>query len=183
MIQKMENLTQAPEETTVNETVTETVQEETTTGQHEPAIEEPKSELEKMIQARTGLFEVPLTIDDVKWLKNQCNSKFSFKGPNDAFMLMTVYFGLDSCLQHYAGAKEVKSVKLTAGTIEGLAVLVQKYEGTGVPAAQKVFNVAVGIQSAIGQMRALDQQIDTLEKAMQAANEEPQTEQPTETAL
>ena len=176
----MENLTQAPEETTVNETVAENTQ-EATLDQNEP------TELEKMIQARTGLFEVPLTIDDVKWLKNQCNSKFSFRGPNDAFMLMTVYFGLDSCLQHYAGAKDVKSVKLTAGTIEGLAVLVQKYEGAGVPAAQKVFNVAVGIQAAIGQMRALDQQIEALEKAAQAA-EEPQTddavtEQPSETAL
>ena len=179
----MENLTQAPEETTVNETVAETTQDEATLSQEEAATEAPKSELEKMIQARTGLFEVPLTIDDVKWLKNQCNSKFSFRGPNDAFMLMTVYFGLDSCLQHYAGAKDVKSVKLTAGTIEGLAVLVQKYEGAGVPAAQKVFNVAVGIQSAIGQMRALDQQIEALEKAMDSEAEAPQPEQPSESAL
>lgn len=145
-------------------------------NQDQPTQPEP-SVLEKLTEARTGLFEVPITIEDVKWLKNQCNSKFTFKGPNDAFMLMSVYLGLDGCINHYAKQKDVTSVKLTAGTIEGLAIFINKYEGVGSLAAQRIFNVAVNLQQAIGQMRELDRMIEALEKESQE-KEAPATEAP-----
>ena len=137
-------------------------------------VEEPKSELENLIELRTGLFEVALDIDDLKWLKNSCNSKFSFKGPNDAFMLINAYLGLDSAIQNLATNKEARSVKLSAATIEALAVLVNRYEGTGVGPAQKIFKIAVSLQQVIGIMRELDSQINAIEAAMQKPEEGPE---------
>lgn len=148
----------------------QTVQNETITGETAEPIADPKSELDKLIDLRTGLFEVNLDADDLKWLKNSCNSKFSFKGPNDAFMLINAFLGLDAALQHLPKAGEEKPVQLTAATVEALAVLVNRYEGSGIGPAQKIFKVAVSLQQVIGIMRDLDTQINALEKALSAQN-------------
>lgn len=149
----------------------QTVQNETITGETAEPISDPKSELDKLIDLRTGLFEVNLDADDLKWLKNSCNSKFSFKGPNDAFMLINAFLGLDAALQHLPKGEDAKPVQLTAATVEALAVLVNRYEGSGIGPAQKIFKVAVSLQQVIGIMRDLDTQINALEKALNAQNE------------
>lgn len=149
----------------------QTVQNETITGETTEPISDPKSELDKLIDLRTGLFEVNLDADDLKWLKNSCNSKFSFKGPNDAFMLINAFLGLDAALQHLPKGEDSKPVQLTAATVEALAVLVNRYEGSGIGPAQKIFKVAVSLQQVIGIMRDLDTQINALEKALNAQNE------------
>jgi hypothetical protein len=155
----------------------QTVQNETLAGEASEPIENPQSELDKLIELRTGLFDVNLDADDLKWLKNSCNSKFSFKGPNDAFMLINAYLGLDAALQHLPKGGENTSVRLTAATVEALAVLVNRYEGSGIGPAQKIFKVAVSLQQVITVMRDLDSQINALEQAMEAKNA-PQTEEP-----
>jgi hypothetical protein len=154
----------------------QTVQNETVAGEASEPIEDPKAELDKLIELRTGLFDVNLDAEDLKWLKNSCNSKFSFKGPNDAFMLINAYLGLDAALQNMPTGKEATSVKLTAATVEALAVLVNRYEGSGIGPAQKIFKVAVSLQQVISVMRELDQQINAIEQALHAQNE-PQTDQ------
>jgi hypothetical protein len=139
-------------------------------------VENPKLELDRLIEIRTGLFDVNLELEDLKWLKNTCNSKFSFKGPNDAFMLINAYLGLDAAIQNMGPQKDAKTVKLTAATVEALAVLVNRYEGTGVGPAQKVFKVAISLQQVISIMRELDSQINALETAMNAQeNGEPES--------
>jgi hypothetical protein len=155
----------------------QTVQNETVAGEASQPIEDPKSELDNLIELRTGLFDVNLDADDLKWLKNSCNSKFSFKGPNDAFMLINAYLGLDAALQNLPKGQDSKTVQLTAATVEALAVLVNRYEGSGIGPAQKIFKVAVSLQQVITIMRDLDQQINALEQAMTAQNEsEPEQE-------
>ena len=153
--------------------------EETVSGETSSPVDNPQEELNALIEARTGLFEIALDIEDLKWLKNQCNSKFSFKGPNDGFMLINAYIGLNGALEHHHD-KDATTSRLTASTVEALALLVNRYEGTGVPSAQKIFKVAVALQNVIAQFRDLDSQIDALEKAMQHANQEetPETENP-----
>ena len=148
----------------------QSAQTETITGETSEPIEDPKSELDKLIELRTGLFAVNLDAEDLKWLKNSCNSKFSFKGPNDAFMLINAFLGLDAALQHSPKGGETKTVQLTAATVEALAVLVNRYEGSGIGPAQKIFKVAVALQQVIGIMRELDSQISILEKAADSTN-------------
>lgn len=149
-------------------------------GETVSPIQDPKAELEALIARRTGLFEIALDIEDLKWLKNQCNSKFTFKGPNDAFMLMNTYIGLSGALEHNKNKDAVTS-KLTAATIESLAMLINRYEGTGAVSAQRVFKTAVSLQAVIAQFRDLDAQIEALEQAINhlenPVNEgEPETE-------
>jgi hypothetical protein len=171
------NMENTANDAVLQEQVTEQDVMETTEPQVEDqssVTEEPKSELENLIELRTGLFEVSLDVEDLKWLKNSCNSKFGFKGPNEAFMLINAYLGLDAAIQNISQNKEAKSVKLSAATIEALAVLVNRYEGTGVAIAQRVFKVAVSLQQVIGIMRELDTEINAIEAAMKA-EEKPET--------
>ncbi len=149
----------------------ETLQTDAVAGEASQPIEDPKSELDKLIEMRTGLFDVNLDSEDLKWLKNSCNSKFSFKGPNDAFMLINAFLGLDAAIQNTPKNNETRTVKLTAATVEALAVLVNRYEGSGVGPAQKIFKVAVALQQVISIMRELDSQISALEKAMDFEND------------
>lgn len=151
------------------------VQSESIEGSTSEPIADPKAELDRLIELRTGLFDVNLDADDLKWLKNSCNSKFSFKGPNDAFMLINAFLGLDAAIQHLPKGNTEKTVKLTAATVEALAVLVNRYEGSGISPAQKIFKVAVSLQQVISVMRELDTQINALEQALNAQNE-PETE-------
>jgi len=145
---------------------------ETQSDEQSTLVEDPKSELEKLIELRTGLFDLNLEIEDLKWLKNTCNSKFEFKGPNEAFMLINAYLGLDAAIQNATATKNKKAtaIKLSAATIEALAVLVNRYSGAGIAAAQKIFRVAVAFQQPISIMRELDSQIKAIETALSSEN-------------
>jgi len=146
----------------------ETLQAEATVD--EGLQQEPKSELDQLIELRTGLFDVNIDTEDLKWLKNSFNSKFSFKGPNDAFMLINAYLGIDAAIQNAPKSSEARTVKLTAATVEALAVLINRYEGSGIGPAQKIFKVAVALQQVISIMRDLDSQISALENAAKATS-------------
>jgi len=148
----------------------ETLQAEAIADENQQEFADPKTELDQLIELRTGLFDVNLDTEDLKWLKNSCNSKFSFKGPNDAFMLINAFLGLDAAIQNAPKSSEARTIKLTAATVEALAVLVNRYEGSGIGPAQKIFKVAVALQQVIGIMRELDSQISILEKAADATN-------------
>lgn len=151
------------------------VQEETVQESGSPETEPSlQDQLTAFIEARTGIFEVALDLDDLKWLKNQCNSKFGFKGPNDAFMLMNAYHGLNGALENNRD-KDAVTTRLTAATIEALALLINRYEGAGVVVAQRVFKVAVALQNAIARFRELDAQIEALETEIKAQDSEPES--------
>ena len=92
--------------------VEETVMVEETSPEMEPTLEsgdEPTqsgdepvqemSELDMLINRRTGYFPVKLELADLKWIKNACNGgKFTFTGPNEAFMVMNCFLGFSSAI-------------------------------------------------------------------------------------
>jgi len=139
---------------------------------NEPHTQEPKSELDELINQRTGPFRVGLTLEDLKWLKNQCNSSFPFKGPNEAFLLINAYLGLDSAIKRMTSNKEETAV-LIANTIEALSVMIARYEGKGVAAAQRAFGIAIALQDVIPVLKELDLKIE----ALQAEDAAPQSEE------
>ena len=168
---------QLVDETMQQPEVETTSVDETLTGETSSPVENPEEELDRLIAARTGLFEIALDVEDLKWLRNQCNSAFEFNGPNEAFMLMNAHIGLSGAIDHNR-ENDAATTKLTASTVEALALLVNKYKGKGAPTAHKIFKAAVALQNVIARFRELDAQIDALEKALQhAESDQEQTDE------
>ena len=135
---------------------------ETTT---EPEAKE-MSEVDKLINKRTGYWAINLEAADLKWIKNGCNNKFPFTGPNEAFMLMTCYLGFSSALGTIEAASnsgiDNPTVNLSASAIEACALILNKYEGSGLDTAQRVFRIAIALNNVIMEMKSLDSEIAKL---------------------
>lgn len=138
---------------------------------------EEMSELDKLIARRTGFYPIRLDAGDLKWLKNACNSnKFTFVGPNEAFMLMNCFMGFSAAIANLEKAQAEKSetdgtVQVQASAVEAAAILLNKYESSGLESAQRVFRIAIALNSAVMEMKQLDQIINSL-KIEQAKNDE-----------
>ena len=137
---------------------------ETTT---EPEAKE-MSELDKLINKRTGYWAINLELADLKWIKNGCNNKFPFTGPNEAFMLMNCYLGFSSAIGTLEAATnsgiENPTANLSASAIEACALILNKYEGSGLDTAQRVFRIAIALNTVIMEMKSLDSQIAKLQE-------------------
>lgn len=124
------------------------------------------SELDKLVNKRTGFWEIGLDEADVKWIRNQCNSKFSFTGPNEAFMLMNCYLGFASAIARMEqAAKEGTAVErpiIQAAAIEACAMLINRFDGSGLESAQRIFRIAIALNGPITEMKNLDRQIEML---------------------
>jgi hypothetical protein len=155
---------------------TEEVMEPTTDMDAEPTGElqeepvEELSEIQKLINKRTGYWAINLELADLKWIKNQCNNKFEFTGPNDAFMLMNCYLGFASTVARIEQAAKLKmemeeAPAVQASAIEACALMLNRYTGSGLDAAQRVFRIAVALNGAIMEMKSLDDQITKLKEA------------------
>jgi hypothetical protein len=148
-----------------NPNITEETQSETAQN---PA-EKEMSALDQLINKRTGFWEIGLEEADVKWIRNQCNSKFQFVGPNEAFMLMNCYLGFASAVARLdkaakEGLKDERPV-VQAAAIEACAMLINRFEGTGLESAQRVFRIAIALNGPITEMKNLDKQIEQLKNA------------------
>ena len=132
----------------------------------EPAAE--LSEVQKLINKRTGYWAVNLELADLKWIKNQCNNKFEFNGPNEAFMMMNCYLGFASAVARIEQAAKMKldaePAAVQASAIEACALLLNRYKGSGLDSAQRVFRIAVALNSSIMEMKELDDQIAKLKE-------------------
>lgn len=140
----------------------------------QPDQEEPQqemSELDRLINRRTGFFPVNLGLEDLKWIANACKSnKFSFTGPNEAFMVMNCYLGFSAAVARRAeemkGQNEMSQhVEIQAAAVEAAAILLNKYEGSGLESAQRVFRIAVALNTPVMEMKQLDQIINQLKLA------------------
>lgn len=129
------------------------------------------SELDQMINRRTGFFPVSLNLEDLKWIANACKSnKFSFTGPNEAFMVMNCFLGFSSAVarrseEMKSGNEMTQHVEVQAAAIEAAAILLNKYEGSGLESAQRVFRIAVALNGPVMEMKQLDQIINQLKLA------------------
>lgn len=133
-----------------------------------PEQAEELSEVQKLINKRTGYWAVNLELADLKWIKNQCNNKFEFNGPNEAFMMMNCYLGFASAVARIEQATKMKleteAPAVQASAIEACALLLNRYKGSGLDAAQRVFRIAVALNGSIMEMKELDDQIAKLKE-------------------
>jgi hypothetical protein len=126
------------------------------------------SEMDKLISRRTGFFPVALQMDDIKWIKNACNSeKFKFEGPNEAFMIMNCYMGFAAALARLDQEASLNvepsgKVEIQAAAIEAAAIMISRYEGSGLELAKRVFRIAVALNGPAMEMKRLDNEIETL---------------------
>lgn len=133
-----------------------------------PNQEGEQSALDMLIARRTGFYPIKLDIADLKWIKNSCNSgKFTFTGPNEAFMLMNCFMGVSAAIARLEQEKAEKmestgSVEMQAAAIEAAAILLNKYEGSGLESAQRVFRIAIALNGPVMEMKQLDQIINQL---------------------
>lgn len=150
----------------------------------QPDQEEPQkemSELDRLINRRTGFFPVNLSLEDLKWIVNACKSnKFSFTGPNEAFMVMNCYLGFSAAVARRSEEitdqnKLAQPVEIQAAAIEAAAILLNKYEGSGLESAQRVFRIAVALNTPVMEMKQLDQTINQL-KIAEAKQDELESE-------
>lgn len=131
-------------------------------------LQKEKSAIDLLIERRTGMYSVKLDITDLKWIKNACNSnKFAFVGPNEAFMLMNCFMGVSSAIARLEKEKADKvestgAVEMPASAVEAAAILLNKYEGTGLDSAQRVFRIAIALNGPVMEMKQLDQIINQL---------------------
>jgi hypothetical protein len=133
-----------------------------------PNHEGEQSALDMLISRRTGFYPIKLDIADLKWIKNSCNSgKFTFTGPNEAFMVMNCFMGVSAAIARLEQEKAEKmestgSVEMQAAAIEAAAILLNKYEGSGLESAQRVFRIAIALNGPVMEMKQLDQIINQL---------------------
>ncbi len=126
------------------------------------------SEMDKLISRRTGFFPVALQMDDIKWIKNACNSeKFKFEGPNEAFMIMNCYMGFAAALARLEQETSITGepsgkVEIQAAAIEAAAIMISRYEGSGLELAKRVFRIAVALNGPAMEMKRLDKEIEAL---------------------
>ena len=136
------------------------------------------SYMDMLVNRRTGMFPVKLELADLKWIKNACNAnKFTFTGPNEAFMLMNCYMGFSSAIARLEqeetdpNTEKGGPVEIQAAAIEAAAILLNKYESSGIDSAQRVFRIAVALNSPVMEMKQLDQVISQI-KVDQAKQDE-----------
>lgn len=136
----------------------------------DPAIE--MTELEKLIAKRTGFWQVSMEPNDVKWVRNMCQGKFEITGPNEAFMLMNCYLGFSGALSRFEQSKDSKEpVVLQASAIEACAMLINRHKTSGIESAQRIFRIAMSLNTVIMEMKNLDQVISGLrEEERKASN-------------
>jgi hypothetical protein len=133
-----------------------------------PNPEGEQSALDMLIARRTGFYPIKLDVADLKWIKNSCNSgKFTFTGPNEAFMIMNCFMGVSAAIARLEQEKAEKmestgSVEMQAAAVEAAAILLNKYEGAGLESAQRVFRIAIALNGPVMEMKQLDQIINQL---------------------
>ena len=137
-----------------------------TESEPQPEPQSEMSELDSLISKRTGYWPLALDLADLKWIKNSCQSKWSYTGPNEAFMLMNCYLGFSSAVARTEQAQkegtEAGQPFLQASAIEACAMLINRAAGTGVESAQRSFRIAIALNGPIMEMKKLDDRIEQL---------------------
>lgn len=136
------------------------------------------TEVEKLINKRTGFWQVHLKDHDLKWIKNSCQGKFEYEGANEAFMLVNCYIGFSAAVARLEQEVKVNSERsvpvLQASSIESCAFFINKHKGAGIESAQRCVRIAMALNPIIMEMRKLDDAIESIKKAEEAAKNKQQ---------
>ena len=84
-------------------------------------------------------------------------------------MMMNCYLGFASAVARIEQATKMKleseAPAVQASAIEACALLLNRYTGSGLESAQRVFRIAVALNGSIMEMKELDDQIAKLKQA------------------
>lgn len=156
----------------MEEPVAETQQVDSETqeeAQPQPQAEAEMSEVDKLIAQRTGYWPLSLELADLKWIKNSCQSKWGYTGPNEAFMLMNCYLGFAAAVNRIEQAQKEGTDSgqpmVQASALEACAMLINRASGTGLESAQRAFRIAIALNGPIMEMKSLDDRISKLRDA------------------
>lgn len=169
----MENTKELLTDSLVEDQVDGTIAEETESTdqaqpENAPEAEAPQmSALDALIARRTGFYPINLDLADLKWLKNACEGKFKFTGPNEAFMIMNCYMGFAAAVarleqEQKSGSESSGAPEIQAAAVEAAAIMINKYEGSSLESAKRIFRIAIALNSAVMEMKQLDQMINQL---------------------
>ena len=138
-------------------------------------------------EKRLGHFAVPLlTIDDLKYLRSKMQGEYEFTGPQEAFMLMNAYMGIESAYVTYSkvlkeaskNRAEAPVMQLSASAIEGAIFYTGRVKGKGIEQAQRVFRIAMALNGAAKKMREIDELIKEYQTKAQEEAAEVQPDNP-----
>lgn len=138
--------------------------------QTEQPLEQELTELQQLINKRTGFWQVLLDSADAKWIKNACRDKFEYTGPSEAFMLVNCFVGFSAAISRVESESPKKedqevSLILQASAIEACLFFINRYKGSGLDGAQRLFRIAMKFNSIATEMRKLDTEIEKLKAA------------------
>jgi hypothetical protein len=149
-------------ENEVAATQEETVQEETDSQPTAPEVE--LSELDKAVQARMGHFQVNIGYDDLKYIKNLLNNKVEWKGPNEAYLMLTALLNLSFELKNMEPkGSNRETVMLPSTTLESINFFLNRVTGKGEESAHRIFAVSMLLRPAMEEIKKLDELIEKLQ--------------------
>jgi hypothetical protein len=121
------------------------------------------SELDKAIQQRMGSFEITISPADLKYIKNLLNNKIEWKGPNEAYLLLTALLSLSSELKNLDSSKNERvKLMLPSTTLESINFFLARVTGKGEESAHRIFAVSMLLRPALEKIKKLDDAIEIL---------------------
>lgn len=140
------------------------------TAQQQPLT--PEETLNSLLASRTGVFDLKITHDDLKYLKNTMQSKIEWKGPNEAYLVIMTLLTLSNALSSMnPKVKEPVLVKLPSSTFETLNYFLSKVSGTGLDSAQRLFSATMILRPTIEALKKLDAEIEAVKAEIEATSE------------
>jgi len=128
----------------------------------EPTLQE---QLDSLVKAITGEFDVQISYKDLKYIKNTLNQRVEWTGSNEAYLLILTLLAIDASLEEMDPKQDSARVltKLPSSAIETINYFFSKVGGKGIDAAQKLFAAAMQIRPAMEAMKKLDEAITALD--------------------
>jgi hypothetical protein len=145
------------------ETLIEETQIDPTLANEEPQVE--MSELDKAVQARMGHFAINVSPSDLKYIKNTLNNKIEWKGPNEAYLMLTALLILSNELKSLekSSPTERVNVSLPSTALESINYFLSKVTGKGEESAHRLFSVSMLLRPALEEIKKLDELIEKLQ--------------------
>ena len=128
------------------------------------------AQFSELLSKRSGEFEVNVTYNELKYIKNTLAQKIEWTGSNEAYLLVLTLVALDSRLEELNPKLQEKvKISLPSVALETINYFFSKISGKGVDAAQKLFAAAMQIRPAIEEMKKLDSDIQRLKSEIDAS--------------
>lgn len=136
----------------------------------EEAAPKTKSEiLNELINIRMGNFDISSTYQTLKYIKNVISQKVSWKGSNEAYLVIISTLNLDSVLASLDPKSNTPTkISLSSATVESVNYFLNKMDGTGLDSAQKLFGAVMTLRPVLEELKRLDEKIKVLQSEVES---------------